>query len=234
MFVQLISLLFFCGLFLPTTVDGDTWFDMPVTTVQCNTQSNVCAHYWASGHFANDTIDWELTFFLVEGLEEGQDKDDCPKTNCGTGMIGVGWDQDNVCAGVSHSDLGVCNSCTTCSITGCFDCGTPLSATFSADCSNLHGGRNVTCEPVFPVFYPFEPNTPKPTKAPTSCGNVGDGCSKSKDCCDAGKRTRCGKNKVCVNCKKQGFKCQRNAHCCRGLKCKRINKKSLKKKCMEQ
>jgi hypothetical protein len=234
MFVQLILVLFFWGLFLPTTVDGDfgSYCDIDITTVRCNTESNVCAHSWISGHFGSNHTDYRVYHFLVEGLEEGQDQSDCP--TCGTtGTIAVEWDQDKVCTFVS-TDEGLCNSCTSCNITTGFDCGTPLSATFSADCSNLHGGRNVTCEPVFPVFYPFEPNTPKPTKAPTSCGNVGDGCSKSKDCCDAGKRTRCGKNKVCVNCKKQGFKCQRNAHCCRGLKCKRINKKSLKKKCMEQ
>jgi hypothetical protein len=204
-------------------------------TVQCNKGSNVCAYYMATTP-NNSTSEYGVNFFLVKGLKKGESVLDCPKKKkkrrkkkgCGETdeSVTVKWDKDNVCKEIS-TDKGKCKSCTTCNITGELHVGSAdFSATFSADCTSLSSGRIVTCEPLFPVFYPLdalESATRKP------CGDIGAGCIKDADCCG---NNRCSKWSGCIECTTSGSKCLRNDHCCPGLTC-RLDKNSRKgaKKC---
>jgi hypothetical protein len=68
-----------------------------------------------------------------------------------------------------------CSSCTTCSSNATAPSDSPFPQVFSADCTNLDQGRNVTCEPVEPLFFPLlsnysdlvGPMVMTPTFAPT-------------------------------------------------------------------
>jgi hypothetical protein len=229
-----VTLFLLCGLLLLTAVvevdatvfNGD---------VQCNEAQNVCGYHEGKapdGPFEKcDMFDenceevyvgnYVETLLLTHGTGPGQNVfEDCTRKNgCGTGeKIVVEWDQSGVCQSVSTHN-GTCSSCSTCgSPSGTWGTNT-FMATFSADCTNLANGRNVVCEDLYPVFYPF---TAKP------CAHLGTGCDGSSDCCHI---TRCTKlKKKCAYCKTENYRCGNNRDCCDGLKCQGVRGKR-KRKC---
>jgi hypothetical protein len=214
-----INLFLFSLLLILTAVDAGVTVN---ETVQCNTQSNVCAYY-LSGK-SGKSGDARITFFLTKNLNEGQTISNCPKKKrkrCKRKeKVKIRWNSTtNVCEKVDTS-VGKCNSCTTCDVSGKFGA-SDFTATFSADCTNLSGGRSTNCESLFPVYYPLDPKplkTSRPTRSPTACVGLGVYCGRVRPpCCGD---TRCSKYQGCVECTRKGFHCRRNFHCCPGFKCR--------------
>jgi hypothetical protein len=73
-----------------------------------------------------------------------------------TGLhINVAWEDDGgLPCQVLINDQN-CSSCTMCSSNATAPPGSFFSQVFSADCSNFDQGRNVTCEPIRPLFFPL-------------------------------------------------------------------------------
>jgi hypothetical protein len=125
----------------------------------------------------------------------------------------------NVCTvtTVANGVTKKCKSCVYCD---------PTTESYTADCTNVPYGRNVTCELVSPVFYPF-------SKTPQAIESVGtDNLTSLAEKCKtmlATKAKQCKKTKDLTALLTEYNQTCKNT-CLKSLKCKKDALKTLKKK----
>jgi hypothetical protein len=164
--ILLLFALVCCGI---STVNAGVFIDPLVLCTPLD--STLCAWretstpspvYDAATQTTNYVGDYQMNFYMVDGIANETSLTDYPESaeTYETGeFVQVVYDQNDMCKQVI-TDAGICLSCTTCSAVPTTTDSSWTGGTFSADCTNLMGGRLVDCEPLLPVFWPFSGDGP--------------------------------------------------------------------------